>query len=49
MEEFHARRPSALLVLAERAEILGGFIAIYQDPAALNISVMDQPADGLGT
>lgn len=45
VEAFHADRPGSLLVVAEPAEIPGGFIASYKDPAGGSIYVMDQSTD----
>ncbi len=45
VETFHAARPQALNVLAEPAEIPGGFLATYQDPGGATIYVMDQSTD----
>ena len=42
---FHTARPETLAVLAEPAEIPGGFLATYQDPGGAAIYVMDQSTD----
>ncbi len=46
VDTFHASRPETLGVLAEPAEIPGGFLATYQDPGGATIYVMDQSTDG---
>lgn len=43
--QFHAARHAALRVVDEPAEIPGGFMATYQDPAGATIYVMDQSTD----
>lgn len=45
VDAFHASRPAALQVVAEPAEIPGGFLAVYQDPGGGAIYVMDQSTD----
>lgn len=45
VQDFHASRADGLRVVAEPAEIPGGFIATYQDPAGAAIYVMDQSTD----
>ena len=42
VEAFHTARPEALVVVAEPAEIPGGFLAVYQDPGGATLYVMDQ-------
>ncbi len=45
VEAFHATRPVGLRIVAEPAEIPGGFLATYADPGGLTIYVMDQSTD----
>ena len=45
VEAFHAGRAESLTVLAEPAEIPGGFLATYQDPGGATLYVMDQSTD----
>ncbi len=45
LQKFHAARPAALGVVDEPAEIPGGFMATYRDPAGATIYVMDQSTD----
>jgi catechol 2,3-dioxygenase-like lactoylglutathione lyase family enzyme len=45
VEAFHAARPEALNVIAEPAEIPGGFLATYREPGGATIYVMDQSTD----
>ena len=42
---FHAARAERLTVVAEPAEIPGGFLATYQEPGGATIYVMDQSTD----
>jgi catechol 2,3-dioxygenase-like lactoylglutathione lyase family enzyme len=48
VKAFHAARPDTLKVLADVAEIPGGFIATYQDPGGVVFYVMDQSTDASG-
>lgn len=45
VEAFHTARPATLQVVAEPAEIPGGFLATYQDAGGVTIYVMDQSTD----
>lgn len=45
VEAFHAARPDALAVVAEPAEIPGGFQAIYREPGGAVLYVIDQSTD----
>lgn len=45
MQAFHSARPEALAVVAEPAEIPGGFLATYKDPAGATLYVMDQSTE----
>ncbi|MEU6644270.1 VOC family protein [Saccharomonospora sp. NPDC046836] len=45
VEKFHAARPETLAVVAEPAEIPGGFLASYRDPGGATLYVMDQSTD----
>jgi catechol 2,3-dioxygenase-like lactoylglutathione lyase family enzyme len=45
---FHADQGKSLTVVAEPAEIPGGFLAAYQDPGGATIYVMDQSTEVAG-
>lgn len=45
VEAFHASRPASLQVVAEPAEIPGGYLAVYLGPGGGTIYVMDQATD----
>jgi catechol 2,3-dioxygenase-like lactoylglutathione lyase family enzyme len=45
---FHADQGQSLTVVAEPAEIPGGFLAAYRDPGGATIYVMDQSTDAAG-
>ncbi len=45
VQHFHTARPAALRVVDEPAEIPGGFMATYRDPAGVTIYVMDQSTE----
>ena len=45
VQSFHEKRPAALDVIEEPAEIPGGYLATYRDAGGTTIYVMDQTTD----